>query len=463
MSTSTEALVRVASVAEVRAAGRLVVQADGHVLVLFAVGDRIHALDNRCPHMGFPLHRGTLQDGILTCHWHHARFDLESGGTFDRWADDVRTFPVQIRDGEVWVDLAPRVDPRAHQRERLREGLEYEIPLVIAKAVIGSLDAGEDPSEPFRIGLDFGVWHRRDGWGRGLTILGCVRNLLPRLNPEDRPRALYHGLSAVAEDCAGQPPRFAVRPLPTLAVTPAMLRQWYRQFIEVRDAEGAERCVVSAIRAGTDPQQLADMLFAAGTDHRYLDIGHTLDFTNKALEALDVAGWTSAEPVLTSVVRGCATADRMEESNSWRHPVDLVGILENAFEKLPAALDAGHAQRGGWAGRDILLDTLLGEDPQAIAQGLLDALRERDGGGSRRDASLRRGAAHRPLPHERRVLRLGHRAAHLHLCQCGASRAAAGAVGITAARRLRRGDKRLPGPLPQRPAGASSRTGRRAD
>jgi len=376
MSTSTEALVRVASVAEVRAAGRLVAQADGHVLVLFAVGDRIHALDNRCPHMGFPLHRGTLQDGILTCHWHHARFDLESGGTFDRWADDVRTFPVQIRDGEVWVDLAPRVDPRAHQRERLREGLEYEIPLVIAKAVIGSLDAGEDPSEPFRIGLDFGVWHRRDGWGRGLTILGCMRNLLPRLNPEDRPRALYHGLSAVAEDCAGQPPRFAVRPLPTLAVTPAMLRQWYRQFIEVRDAEGAERCVVSAIRAGTDPQQLADMLFAAGTDHRYLDIGHTLDFTNKALEALDVAGWTSAEPVLTSVVRGCATADRMEESNSWRHPVDLVGILENAFEKLPAALDAGHAQRGGWAGRDILLDTLLGEDPQAIAQGLLDALRE---------------------------------------------------------------------------------------
>ena len=31
-------------------------------------GDRIHALDNRCPHLGFPLHRGTVEDGILTCH-----------------------------------------------------------------------------------------------------------------------------------------------------------------------------------------------------------------------------------------------------------------------------------------------------------------------------------------------------------------------------------------------------------
>jgi phenylpropionate dioxygenase-like ring-hydroxylating dioxygenase large terminal subunit len=64
---------------------------------------RVFALDNRCPHMGFPLERGSVEDGILTCHWHHARFDLESGCTFDLWADDVPTFPVELRDGQVWV------------------------------------------------------------------------------------------------------------------------------------------------------------------------------------------------------------------------------------------------------------------------------------------------------------------------------------------------------------------------
>ena len=42
--------------------------------------------------MGFPLHRGTVKDGILTCHWHHARFDLIGGGTFDQWAGDVQLF-----------------------------------------------------------------------------------------------------------------------------------------------------------------------------------------------------------------------------------------------------------------------------------------------------------------------------------------------------------------------------------
>ena len=83
---------------------------------------------------------------------------------------------------------------------------------------------------------------------------------------------------------------------------------------------------------------MADMLFAAATDHRFIDIGHPLDFTNKALEALDVAGWKYAEPALTSLASAYASAERMEEANEWRHPIDLVALVEGAFEELPAAL-----------------------------------------------------------------------------------------------------------------------------
>jgi hypothetical protein len=53
---------------------------------------------------GDPLDGGSIEDGILTCHWHHARFALTSGCTFDLWADDMQTCPVEIRaGGEVWV------------------------------------------------------------------------------------------------------------------------------------------------------------------------------------------------------------------------------------------------------------------------------------------------------------------------------------------------------------------------
>src|SRR3954451_22536547 len=202
METLPERVVLAARLDDVREAGRVSVRVAGRSLALFFHGGRVHAVDNRCPHMGVPLHRGTVQNGILPCHWHHARFDLESGGTFDQFADEARVFPVEVRDGEVWVDLSPRGNRPAYLRQRLREGLERNISLVVAKSTIGLLGTGEDPAEPFRAGLEFGTRYRRAGWGQGLTVHACMIKLLSYLSSEDRPRALYHGLSAVSRDCA---------------------------------------------------------------------------------------------------------------------------------------------------------------------------------------------------------------------------------------------------------------------
>jgi hypothetical protein len=116
------------------------------------------------------------------------------------------------------------------------------------------------------------------------------------------------------------------------------------------------------------------MLFAAATDHRYLDGGHTLDFVNKALEALDIAGWERAEPVLASLPAQLAGAERMEEANAWRNPVDLVALLERAFEELARAAAAGADRRGRWDGRHDLVETVLGGEAVAILDALLDAL-----------------------------------------------------------------------------------------
>ena len=371
-----ERLVRAASLAELRAAGRLVVHLDRHTLCLFGEGDEVYAIDNRCPHMGFPLHRGTVCDGILTCHWHHARFDLGTGGTFDQWADELRRFPVELDGDDVLVDLSPPNDPVAHQRKRLRDGLERTIPLVLAKATIALLETDPTGADVFRAGLDFGVARRGGGWFRGLTTLTCFMNLLPRLDPGDRSAALYHGLADVAADSAMQPPHFPLDPLPGGAPDSARLALWFRGFIDVRDAEGAERALVSAVRAGASPRALTDMLFAAATDHRYLDGGHTLDFINKALEALDLAGWDRAEAVLASLPAQLAAAERMEEANAWRNPVDLVALLERAFDELPQALSAGAERRDSWDGRAALVEAILNGEAASMLDQLLEGLRD---------------------------------------------------------------------------------------
>lgn len=375
-ATETNELVRATSLAELQAAGRLVLNVDGHTLCLFADGDAVHAVDNRCPHMGFPLHRGTVADGILTCHWHHARFDLCSGGTFDQWADDLRRFPVELRGDDVYVDVTPRDDLVAHHRKRLRVGLERNIPLVLAKAAIALTEVDPAGVGAFVAGLDFGVERRNEGWGRGLTTLTCFINLVPHLDAADVPVALYHGLADVSGEAALDPPRFPLDPLPSTDADAAALGRWFRRFVEVRDAEGAERALVSAVRAGASPTELADMLFAATTDHRYLDSGHALDFVNKALEALDIAGWDRAEAVLASLPAQIAQAQRMEESNAWRNPVDVVELLENAFERIPEALDTGESRRGDWPGRSELVESVLGADPAVSVDELLQALRD---------------------------------------------------------------------------------------
>ena len=361
---------RAASLEELRQAERLVVHLEGHTICLLADGGEVYAVDNRCPHMGFPLHRGSVSDGILTCQWHHARFDLCTGGTFDEWADDLRRFPVEVEGDDVYVDLRLPGDPVAHQRQRLYDGLRRNIPLVLAKAAIAVAEADPSGADAFRAGLEFGTLRRGGGWFRGLTTLTCLMNLVPRLDRAERAAALYHGLADVASDSAMEPPRFPLDPLPG-EVDPERLGRWFRGFIEVRDADGAERAIVSAVRSGASPQELADMLFAAATDHRYLDGGHTLDFVNKALEALDTAGWERAEAVLASLTPQLAFAERMEEANSWRNPADLVALLEAAFEELPEAI----AGRGTWSDRSGLVQVVLNGEPQEILDALLGALR----------------------------------------------------------------------------------------
>ena len=109
-----------------------------------------------------------MKDGILTCHWHHARFDLASGGTFDPWADDVTTYEVVIEDDVVYVDPRPRSGDRtAYWKGRLRDGLEQNLNLVLVKNVLNLIEAGTPPAEILEVGGVFGTTYRAGGWSTG--------------------------------------------------------------------------------------------------------------------------------------------------------------------------------------------------------------------------------------------------------------------------------------------------------
>ena len=163
-------------------------------------------------------------------------------------------------------------------------------------------------------------------------------------------------------------------PLPTEAIPSGRLKRWFREYVEVRDADAAERTLRTAIAAGWTPEQLLDMLAAAATDHYYRDFSHVMDTLAKAAELLDIIGWEHAADVLPALTSQWAQATREEERNTWHRPENLVAIVESAEAELGTAVDFTAQPTGGWD--EDLVEALLGDDPQAGTAALLAAFRE---------------------------------------------------------------------------------------
>ena len=103
--------------------------------------------------------------------------------------------------------------------------------------------------------------------------------------------ALVHGLAFVARDTRNHPPRFPLRPFDDGGeIERVRLAEWYRRFVETRSGDSAELVLTTAL---AEPGAIGDverMMFAAVTDHVFIDGGHTIDFTNKAFESLGYIG-----------------------------------------------------------------------------------------------------------------------------------------------------------------------------
>jgi nitrite reductase/ring-hydroxylating ferredoxin subunit len=361
--------VHVGSLEALQREGRLLTKAGGHGVCVFWHEGRAYALDDRCPHMGFPLHRGTVEAGLVTCHWHHARFDLVSGATLDPFADDGRAFPVEVEGDDVYLVVTTPENQVSQLRRRLAEGLEEGLTLVTAKAVLGLLEAGVAPAEIVRVGVEFGTANRAQGWGSGLTVLVAMANLLPWLDEADHALALVHGLAFVARDTANRPPRFPLTPLGDGSPAPVpveRLTDWYRRFIETRSGDAAERTLATALAAGADASAVSAMMTAAVTDHVFIDVGHTLDFTNKAFEAVEHLGWESAAAVLPTLTGQTAAASRSEEGSRWRHPHDLAALMKEPLPQFRS--DGSFDDVSGVAWR------ILEDDPFAVVAAIRDAI-----------------------------------------------------------------------------------------
>lgn len=97
---------KLADVNDIPDEGGLVVKTDdGREIALFRCADQICAIDNLCPHQGGPLSEGILEDGCVTCPWHGWQFDVKSGACQNMPSEDVRSYPISIKDGGIYLQI----------------------------------------------------------------------------------------------------------------------------------------------------------------------------------------------------------------------------------------------------------------------------------------------------------------------------------------------------------------------
>ena len=78
------------------------------VAVVHADDDHFYALRDECSHASIRLSEGEIDGCTLECWLHGSRFDLRTGEPTGLPATEpVATFPVEIRDGDIYVSTTP--------------------------------------------------------------------------------------------------------------------------------------------------------------------------------------------------------------------------------------------------------------------------------------------------------------------------------------------------------------------
>lgn len=113
--------------------------------VAVRVGGSVCAYQNRCAHQDSPLAGGIVRDGILSCPLHFWRYHVATGvlvGT--RRALD--RYPVEIVDGEAYVELPDAPPPMSLREQLLLRAREYDRDTAWRRDVAREL-SGELPAE----------------------------------------------------------------------------------------------------------------------------------------------------------------------------------------------------------------------------------------------------------------------------------------------------------------------------
>lgn len=98
--------VKVARTDEIAPGEGKMVAVNGKKIALFNVGGAFYAIDDTCAHRGGPLSQGEVQGTTVTCPWHGAQYDLQTGNVLSPPAPQgVRNYKVVVEGDDIKIEV----------------------------------------------------------------------------------------------------------------------------------------------------------------------------------------------------------------------------------------------------------------------------------------------------------------------------------------------------------------------
>lgn len=222
--------------------------------VIFFDGKEFTACENRCPHMGYPMNKGTVRDGVVTCAWHNWQFDMQSGGCYRGACDDLQVYPVKVEDGRVLVQITKPYEHFAMQAARLVEGMMSSDRFLQAKAIALMLKCEGTVEDAVMVALEQAFRHSQSNHRNfqavyELQAIGDAMNLAKFFSPREQVGILLQGIMAAAGPSGD---RSSVTRLPEDAILFSKMKKMLSRYAIDSSPVAVERLLLNAIEQGME-------------------------------------------------------------------------------------------------------------------------------------------------------------------------------------------------------------------
>lgn len=348
-----------------------VARIQGQKLCFWFKNGQWFAFDLKCPHEGYPLIQGDVDDKcVLTCRWHNWRFRLEDGHAL-RGADRLQTYPVKQEGDHLYVDVTPQ--PLDLQKRALINDMEG----LFTKRYYGAMGRlwtkwhlkGFPPAEMHAAAIDWAETKWERGFNHGLASLIEWQTLSEQF--QDPVKALSCQLEAMdfmAEDAFGQPN------FPYTEDTLTFSSESFSQALEQENEDLAIAMLKGFLNSGGTFETLEPILVNYVFNH-YLGYGHGAIYLAKIPRLLDYLGHAALPSLLQALTRYLIVATRDEVLPEFKRYPKVLDALTKAFgkevqnEAYPSTPPVGISLKELW---NWLIATSNHYQPKAIMDVLLE-------------------------------------------------------------------------------------------